>query len=500
MSEEGEANVDEASSAKAPSEPPTDPPESSVEATGGHAPRRPWLVPLVIWLICAAVYSLTLGDRLFQTSPDNHYAHLANSWLEGRLDHGGDPPGRNDWACFDAQEQDLCPNNRFRFSDQERYKWYVSFPPFPAVVMLPAVAALGVESVPDRFIWALIGALGPMCLFLLLRRLRPLTGRSLREELALSALFAFGSVFFFVAVQGTVWFAAHCVAVPLLALYAYFAVGARAPIRAGLMLGLAFLTRPTTALLCLFFAIEAMRRHQQANENAEGGSAGGGATPETGRAWYVTALRFARNVSWGPAILSGARFAAPILVCGGVAMWMNDARFADPFEFGHTYLQIGWRTRIERWGLFNYHFVSKNLAVFFGGLPWLSVHDPHVMISRHGLAFWVTTPFLLMAPFAKRVTPTLVACWAAILPVMALNLMYQNSGWIQFGYRFSLDYLVLVFAVLALTKRPFRIGFALLLLWSIAINTFGAITFDRAGRYYDNDGSQERLFQPDGRT
>ncbi len=468
--------------------------EAGHAAVGQPAPKR-WrrtALPALIWLLCAVVYVTnlvtTLGDAAFQPSPDNHYAHLANSWLEGRLDQGGNPPGTNDWACYDTEAQDMCPNNRFRFADQERYKWYVSFPPFPAAVIMPAVAVLGVD-MPDRIFWALIAALGPAMLFILLRRLEETgrSGRTRREDLWLTALFAVGTVFFFVAVQGTVWFAAQTVAVPLIAAYTFFALAARRPILAGAMLGLCFLTRPTTALLCIFFGLEALRVSRRPDADAI----------DPTLPWWRKAWRWLRDVQWGPAIRRGALFAAPILVCGAVAMWMNDARFDDPFEFGHSFLQIRWRDRIERWGLFNYHYFAKNLGVFATSMPWLSLHEPHIMFSRHGIALWVTTPAILLTLWPKKLNATIVALWAAVIPVAIWNLMYQNSGWAQFGYRFALDYLILVFALLALTRRRFGVGFAVLFIWSIAINAFGAFTFERAGQFYDGDPTQATIYQPD---
>lgn len=447
--------------------------------------KRRFALPLLIYVICTSVYLGTLGKRFGETSPDNHYAHLADSWLAGQLHHQGHPPGNNDWACYDTQEKDLCPNNRFRFGDQERYLWYVSFPPFPAAVILPAVAIFGVD-VSDYLFWALLAGLGPALLFMLLRMLREngRSGRTLKEDLMLTALFAFGSVFYFVAVQGTVWFAAHVVCIPLLILYVHFGLDARRPVLAGLMLGCAFLTRPTTALLFPFMAFEILKAVHD------------GATVDQD-AWYRRIKPWLAGVDWKRAFRIGMLFAAPILVCGAIAMWMNDARFDDPFEFGHTYLQIRWRPRIERWGLFNYHYFSKNLAVFAASTPWLSAHPPYLTISRHGLALWVTTPAILWALWPKKTTLTTWGLWAAVIPVALLNLCYQNSGWAQFGYRFALDYLPLVFVLIALGQRRFRIGFVVLLLWSIAINTFGAATFLRAEQYYDQDQTQDRMFQPD---
>ena len=451
-----------------------------------------WVVPLLVYLVSASVYAAVLGDRILENSPDDHYAHLAAAWMDGRLHIEGDPPGNNDWACYDTELEDLCPNNRWQFSDKERYRWYVSFPPLPAAVILPAVAIWGVD-LADRLFWALLAGTGPLLLLLLLGRLRQLglSDRRPWEDLVLTALFAFGTVFFFVAVQGTVWFAAHVVCVPLILLFLRFALGADRPLLAGLMLGLCFLTRPTTAALALFFALEAARRHQRE-----------GAQPVDPEAsWLRRAGRLIRGIDLGPFVRAGALFALPVLLCGAVMMGMNDARFGDPFEFGHTYLQIRWRPRIETWGLFNFHYFAKNLAVFTSSLPWLSAEAPYLKVSRHGLALWVTTPalFLVLWPkplslAARRVVAFLLA---AAIPVALWNLCYQNSGWVQFGYRFALDYLPLLFLVIALGRRPFRVGFFLLFAWSVAINLFGALTFDRAWAYYDNDPTQDVLFQPD---
>lgn len=446
-------------------------------------------LPLLVYFVCAAVYVGTLGPRALAPSPDNHYVHLANSWLRGQLDQMGAPPGTNDWACYDSVDHGPCPNNRWNFPGQEdRYHFYVSFPPLPAVIALPAVAVFGL-GLWDRLFWAILAGFAPMLLFVLLRRLRESgrSGRSLRDDLLLTALFAFGSVFYYVAVQGTVWFSAQVVASALLMLFLIFSLDARRPVLAGLMLGLCFMARPTTLLLALFFGVEALRMSRP--EDAP--------TSEADAPWQRRLWVWLRGVAWRPVIKNVALFSAPILFVGLVAMWFNAARFDSPFEFGHTYLQIRWRPRIETWGLFNYHYLAKNLAVFAADLPWLSKTAPYVTISRHGLALWFTTPALLLTLWPKRVTPTMVACWVAILPVAMLDLCYQNSGWVQFGYRFALDYLPPLFLLLALGQRRLGWGFGALLAFAIVVNTFGAITFDRAGQFYDTDNTQTVLFQPD---
>ena len=433
------------------------------------------------------------GDRLQYPSADNHYVHLANSFLHGRLDQIGPPPGTNDWACYDTDTKESCPNGRWNFGNQERYKFYVSFPPFPAVVIAPAVAIFGIE-LPDRLFWCLLAGFVPLFCFLLLEDLRKrgISDRSRNVNLLLTALFAFGSVFYFSAVQGTVWFAAQVVACSLLFLYLRFAIGARRPLLAGIMLALLFLTRPTTAFLAIFFGLEAMRRMRSA---ADAGTADSfiGDRPFT----WPSLFSWIKSTDFKATLRLVAIFGAPILAIGFLAMWINYARFENIFEFGHSHLQIVWRDRIERWGLFNYHYLAKNLAVFFGSLPWLSINEPHIKISQHGLALWFTMPFLLYALFPQGKHSLRTSLWLAVIPVTIINLMYQNSGWVQFGYRFALDYLPLVFVALAISKR--RVGplFIICGLFAIVVNTFGAITFDRTYLLYDNDPTQERIFQPD---
>jgi hypothetical protein len=460
------------------------------------SPRlREWLrrlrMPALIFALTAGVYLITLGERATSPSPDNHYSHLAASMLEGQLGViGNRPPGTNDWACYDTETHGSCPPNRYEFParDRDRYRWYVSFPPLPAAVILPAVAIWGV-GVWDRTFWALLAGLAPALLYVLLRFLRE-TQRSNRqpwEDVLLSLLFAFGTVYYYTSVQGTVWFAAHVVACTLLALYALFAIDARRPLLAGLMLGLAFMCRPTMMGLAPLFLIEALRVSRAADAAA---------APEDAWVWKRIWV-WLKGVKWKPVARSVALFGAPILVIGVLAMWMNSARFEDPFEFGHRYLQIRWTPRIEKWGLFNYHYLGKNLAVFLAALPWLTAADPFVKMSQHGLALWFTTPNLLTSLWPKRTSLLMTAIWCAVIPVAIWNLLYQNTGWVQFGYRFALDYLLLVIVLIALGGRRFGPGFFLLMAFAILVNTFGAITFDRMREYYDTDWSQNIIFHPD---
>jgi hypothetical protein len=79
--------------------------------------------------------------------------------------------------------------------------------------------------------------------------------------------------------------------------------------------------------------------------------------------------------------------------------------------------------------------------------------------------------------------------WLCVAAVALPSLLYQNSGWLQFGYRFSLDYLVLVILLLAVGGRPLTRTVKALIIAGIVINLFGAITFYRAWQFYRVDGN-----------
>ncbi len=412
-------------------------------------------------LLALAIYGALLlaylavmpGDRLWSHSPYNHFTLQADAWIAGRLDLGGPPPvytSDNDFARYDG-------------------KHYVSFPPVPALLMVPFRLAAGeIERVRDPMIFAWLAPLGPVLLFLALERLRE-SGRSprdRREHAWLAMLLGLGTVYWFSAVQGSVWFAGHVVMMVCLCGYLLASVDARHPVLAGLLLALAFGTRPTAVLALPVFLFEAFRDPSGESQRA----------------------------GWRRAVVFAAA-AAPVV---GLLMVHNALRFDDPLEFGHRYLAVRWRARIDEHGLFALHYLPRNLSVFLRGLPFVRPGGG-VQINGHGLALWVTSPFYAWALW-PRTRDGLYRALAASTAAMALTVLcYQNSGWVQFGYRFSNDFAPLLFVMLALAGRPFRKPFWLIAVVAVAINACGAISFDRDGfrGYYFVDPTQTILHAPD---
>ena len=448
---------------------------------------RGWRGALVVYLAFTGAYLGASGGRLRAHSQYNHYVYLAEGWLHGRLTLAGPPPNENDWAKIDVLKlkdgRELRgiyggriggPADRLYPLRGEPFTVpaaeiasrstirLVSFPPFPAIPMLPFVAVWGLQF-KDVLFTALWAGLNPMLLFLLLRALRArgYSRRSEVDDLWLTAMFGVGSVYYFCSVIGQVWFTAQIMAVTLSIVYVWASIEARRPVLAGICVALGFATRPPWLVLPLFL-FEAVR--------AVGGRDG------------------LRNVNSRRALLSSLfKFAAPIAVGGAVLAAYNYARFQNPFEFGHRFMPVQWQDRMFRFGLFNYHFLSRNLAAALVLLPRIMTRYPYVKVSQHGMSLLVTSPNLAYTVMPQERSPLTKALWFTVLTTALPSLLYQNSGYVQWGYRFSLDYMIYFMVLLAVGNRPITRLFRALVVVAFAINLFLAIGFDRYTEFSYDD-------------
>lgn len=433
--------------------------------------HRIHLALLVLGLIG---FGAVAGSRLERQSTDPHFVLLADAWLHGRLDIDPARKRGDDWATLETVELDtgevvkgrtLSTRPMFRIAGKgevpkSRIKrtvgqtLHVSFPPFPAVLMLPQALVSGHEA-NDVIPTVLIAALILPLMFTVLRRLKAMgmSQRTSAEDVWLVVALAFGSVLFFSAVQGRVWFTAHVVGVALTLAYVWCSLEARHPMLAGLALGFATMTRPPMAFMFPLFLLEAWRVHG-------------------GRDDLAAFLRKA------------AHFAAPVAVIAIAAMAHNHVRFGEAGEFGHSYLAVRQQSQMETLGMFSLHYLSRNLAVALALLPDLDLRSPYVSISGHGLAVWFTMPIVLYALWPRDRPALHRSLWLCVALVAIPSLLYQNSGWFQFGYRFSLDYLALLMLLVAIGGRPLTRVARGLIIAGVIINLFGAITFGRDYRFY----------------
>jgi hypothetical protein len=427
---------------------------------------------LAVYAIFLFGYCAASGNRLLHHSSDIHFSYQADMFLHGHLELGHPPPNTNDWAEVDYLHLKdgrtiagtFLRSNPTHFRTLEgkieritpedianRWKkYYVSFPPFPTVIFLPFVAIFGL-AVNDVLITVLFAALAPMLLFFVLRRLaaRGDSTRTEEEDLWLVAMFGFGTVFFYSSVIGQVWYTAHVVATVLTGLFVLASFDARRPVLAGLCIGAILLTRPHVAAWALFFVYESWRAH-------------------------------GKKIPWQKV----AAFAAPVAILGAAGFAFNWARFHSFGEFGHFYLNVRWTDRIQRYGLTNFAFLARNLSCALTLTPKLLAKSPYIQFSWHGLSLLITTPAYLYLLWPRVRSPLHTALWAVVAPIALLGLLYQNDGWVQFGYRFSNDFSFALIMLLAIGGRPLTRTWKALILVGVVVNLFGALTFGRFWQYY----------------
>ena len=413
-------------------------------ATAVPPARTALVVGLGLVLACFALYQLT---RPAYQTVYNHFAWQAEAWLDGQVS-----------IRFPVAESATGPGNAF-FNDviavvdpdgAATGRGVIPFPPLPALVLLPFVALFGL-AVDQTFLAIVIGALDVAIAFWLLGRLpiRPAV-RSL-----LTVFIGAGAALWYAASLGTTWYFAHVVALGLtlaavgVALDAEEREAARDPaaarppvdgrqVAAGILLGLAVASRLTVAFGFPFLLL-----------------VGGGGT------WRRRGL--------------GAGLGMAIPVLGLLAYtWASTGSLFNPvYEALYrreviAYPDLGYD---GAWALQDLRYIPQNLGLMLFGPPdILPSCDPGVartpwsatgcswLVPRHtGMSLILASPAWLLALPAlallrdRRVAGALLAT----LAICVVNLMHFSQGWVQFGYRFSLDFAPFLLVAVALGTERF---------------------------------------------
>ncbi|MFY1824649.1 hypothetical protein ACN47A_01925 [Myxococcus fulvus] len=413
-------------------------------------------VEVLLFLVAFVVLASFSSQRFLRQSAAPHFIYQAQGWLEGRLDV--DPqvlPNLEDWACVrQVNGQKVRCEGRPLPDD----RWFVSFPSFPAVAMLPFVALHGYQF-NDTSFGVIVGALAVALFYSLLRFLARdgETARTRDENVVLALTLAFGTLFFYCAIRGEVWFSAEVMGVALTCLYVRNALRARRPVLAGVFFSMATLTRTPLFFAGLFFVLEALcpgpePRLQQLKE--------------LGRHWRQAARKLGLF----------ALGAAPL---GLLAAGYNVYRFGRLSEFGHAYLfNNRVNVDIDRWGLFHWEYLGRNLEAAFLKWPSLSLSPLKLGYDPRGLTLLLTLPLLVFLLVPKLRPRLHWPLWLTVAVCALPGLFYQNTGYMQFGFRFSLDYtpyLLLLFAIGGWSLRQ-RVVMGTLVL-GVLVNFWGAVAF-----------------------
>lgn len=413
-------------------------------------------IELLLFVGCFIVFSAFSSQRFLRQSAAPHFVYQSQAWLEGRLDI--DPavlPNLEDWACVReiGGEKTRCAGRPLPTD-----RWYVSFPSFPAVVMLPFVALHGYQF-NDTSFSVFFGALAVALFFSLLRTLarRGETRRTREENTILALTLAFGSVLFYCTIRGEVWFSAEVMGVALTCLYLRNAVGARRPVLAGLFFSMATLTRTPLVFTGLFFVLEALC-----------------AGPHHRLAQLKGVLAHPK-----PALEKLGKFTLGALPLAVLAAAYNVYRFGKPGEFGHSFLfNNRVNAEVDRLGLFNIQYLQRNLEAAFFKLPKIQLDPFQLGYDPHGLSLLLTLPLIVFLVAPKERARLHWPLWLTVAVTALPGLFYMNTGYMQFGFRFSLDYTVYLLLLFAIGGWSLRNKWVLSAVGlGVVVNFWGALAF-----------------------
>jgi hypothetical protein len=380
-------------------------------------------IPIGLAVLAFTVYSLTRGWTHHQ-----YFINLADAFLHGRL-YITDPPSYLDELVRIG----------------ERY--YVIYPPMPAVLLLPVVAVFGIGL--ETQVWVFLTLAAACCV-----PLAWLVGRRLdlgaEPSVWLAVLLGFGTTFWYTGVEGSAWYTAHIAAVFFLLLAVLEALGRKRPALIGFMLGLAALSRLTTVLSLPFFLLIVWERKG-----------------------LHAALR-----RW---VWIGLGLAVPL----SMLFLYNYARYQDPFTMGYhliPYLleeKTGLYAQTYKYGaVFDMRYLPRHIYAIFFQPPIYVDRWPYFLPSWLGMGLFMTTPAFLYA-FAAGWEPVARAAVLAILLISIPIVTHGGIGDTQFGYRFSLD--VTPF-LLILVGRAFQRSFGwrerAVVLLSVLINVWGVLSIN----------------------
>ncbi|HEY3523578.1 MAG TPA: hypothetical protein VGK63_07715 [Candidatus Limnocylindrales bacterium] len=349
-----------------------------------------------------AIVVVTSAIYLFTSSRDrqelDYFVRLADAFLHGRITLLEAPSWLNELIPAGPGE------------------WYVTYPPFPAILLVPIVAIFG-TSIHEQIVSSIIGA-GAVGLAWQLFRVFSLSGRA---RLLLTVAFGFGTVLWYVSEVGSVWYYASVVGIFFLLAALNLAFRHRAPLLVGLFLGCAATSRLPIALAAPALAAILVDLHRS--------------------------RPMPRLV---PALRTLVPYAVGLAIPIGLYGLYNIARWGTPMDQGYVSIPgVLDDPYYSQHGILSLWYVPRNLfAIFFRSWNYVD-EPPFLQPSWWGLSIFLTTPLYLWL-FKSRLTDPRVA-WSLLgIGLVALPIVtHGNVGTTQFGYRFSLDFQPFLFVMLA---------------------------------------------------
>lgn len=379
------------------------------------------VAPLVVFIF--AVFSGFIIYRAAWFGIDKHFSLLAESFIHNDLFLNPNNLPDGDYADFNGKQ-------------------YLFFGPMPSILLMPFVFLFG-KNFPQINLSMASLAVTYLAIWGLARKFK----FTKLDSFWLANFFVFGTVLYFVGLINTSAYIVQAVATALavLALFEYF--GKRRWLVIGILVAAAGATRLTLFGMVIFFLLEIWRN------------------------------RFGVNLARSLAFLL-----LPIFFSLIVLGLYNFRRFGSVLETGYklnvsvldkNYYnnQLGWFSPIH---------IPANLYILLIRAPEpvkrevgeFALEFPYLKANYLGMAIWFTSPLFLYLLLAKweKFTFSVIG---GLIATSGPSLFYWGLGAVQFGARYSLDFLPLLFLILLTAFKKGLPDFAkLLITLGIIFNCF----------------------------
>lgn len=357
-------------------------------------------------------------------TPFDYFTRLGASFLQGKIYLDQKPP----WLS------ELIPAG----TD----KYYVPYPPMPAILSMPFVFIFG-SKFEQQTLSQLLGA-GIVALTMLI------SWTIKKDEKILiwvGLLTSLGNIMWFLSATGSSWYLGQISSAFFLTFALYESLNKRRPFLTGLFIGAAYLSRINTVISLPVFLYLLYDKN-----------------------WFKK--YFLMGLGIAPFIIFD--FAYNFLRFGTI---FDAAYFILPKVLNET--QAPWFIH----GVANIVYIPNNLQAAFWSFPVFLNHPPYIEPSWAALAIWITTPVFIYAffsPIKERLTKFL---WLAVLSVFAIVATHGGTGWAQFGYRFAVDFypFLILLVIKSVAKTGVRWHHWLLLFLSILVNLWGVLWINKFG-------------------
>jgi hypothetical protein len=268
----------------------------------------------------------------------------------------------------------------------------------------------------------------------------------------LAALGAFGTLLFTLTIEGDFYYLAHLEGALLIFLALIEWHDRRRPFVIGLLIGLSALARPTLLLAAIPFGLALLLEAKECFEDDldESEPGPGEGESEADEAWTGIVPGWAGAVA-RPAVLLGLPLIGAVAVTG----WWDWVRFGSLTETGYGIAWITGPLQVLRdQGLFSTAHVPTNVALFIGGGYSIRDSFPWLVPSVQGQSILLTMPALLIAVGAGlRYRLNLVLWGAVIVTAIPVFLYYGGGGANTYGYRYAMDFVPFLVALVAIALR-----------------------------------------------